>query len=468
MSHNSHVSEPDFTITVTDIAMPTDAGVGKIGDLVVFVPGTVPGDRAIVRIVRHEKKYAYGELISLEQPSEFRVEPQCPHFGKCGGCTIQSLQYAKQIKIKEAHLKQSLRRIGRLDIPEQVFEAITPSPLLYWYRSKIELSFGHCGQRVIAGMRPNLAPGISNGSHVVPVHECKIFSRSLGKILTVIEDFVHNEGLFPYDEKSKTGELRHLILKESKASGKIMVIIETKGSRPIPMDALHYHLRREVPGYSSLYRIVNNRPGSFIDYSHVILEAGDRAIDEEIAGLKFRIYPGSFFQPNPAGAALLYQSIRDIAAKRTFGNVLGLYCGMAPIELAVSPHARLVAGIDSVRINIDNARENAVLNAIKNCSFTAGHVEDITIDRKAKKPDVIIVDPPRAGLSPKGMNVILTLKPASLIYVSCNPATLARDLGILTSKGYRIHRIAPFDLFPHTSHLETLAVLGSEPPKNKR
>ncbi|MHB8109015.1 MAG: 23S rRNA (uracil(1939)-C(5))-methyltransferase RlmD [Syntrophorhabdaceae bacterium] len=458
------MSEP-HCITVTDIAMPTDAGVGKIDDLVVFVPGCVPGDRASVRITRREKRYAQGELIAILEPSPFRIKPECPHFGQCGGCTIQSLVYARQIELKEAHLRQSLRRIGGLDIPDDVFEAIVPSVSLWWYRSKIELSFGNYGNRVIAGMRPNMPAGYSGPSGVVPALECMTFSRSLGNIISIVEDHVHTEGLFPYDERTKTGELRHLILKESKTSGKIMAIVETKGSKPIAMDSLHYRLRREVPGFSSLYRIVNNRPGPYINYDHIIHEGGDRSIDDMIAGLQFRIYPGSFFQPNPAGAALLYERIRAIAAERKFTNVLGLYCGMAPIELLVSPYAQNVTGIDSLKVNIENARENALLNGIRNCTFTAGKVEDIAVDRGFKKPDLIIVDPPRAGISPKGMNVILTFKPASFIYVSCNPATLARDLKTLALSGYHIDRISPFDLFPHTSHIETLAILRRETKK---
>ena len=204
---------------------------------------------------------------------------------------------------------------------------------------------------------------------------------------------------------------------------------------------------------ASLYRAINNRAGSYIDYSQLRHEGGDRYIEESLAGLKFRVYPASFFQPNPAGASLLYEKIDAIASAERYRNVLGLYCGMAPIELVLARNAQNVLGIDAAKENIDNARENAMLNGIKNCTFTAGKVEDVPLDRGFKKPDLIVVDPPRSGITPKGIDIISKLRPASLIYVSCNPATLARDLARLASRGFTPDRIAPFDLFPHTSHL---------------
>ncbi|MBP1749630.1 MAG: ygcA-2 [Deltaproteobacteria bacterium] len=446
--------------TITDIAMPGDAGVAKIDNFVVFIPGAVPGDRVAVRIIKREKRFGYGELIAIEEASPHRVHPPCPHFDHCGGCTMQSIRYAKQLEIKASYLRQCLKRIGGLSIPDSIFDPITPSPHVFWYRSKIELSFGNDRSgRVIAGMRETTSPAGFNASAVVPVSECAIFSRALGKIIEVVEDYVHSEGLFPYDEQKKNGILRHLVLRESKASGKLMVIVETKGAVPPSISELYYNLKREVPEVTSLYRAVNNRAGSYIDYSQTRHEGGDLYIEESLAGLTFRVYPASFFQPNPAGASLLYEKINTIASGEKYRNVLGLYCGMAPIELTLSRNAQSVLGIDSAKDNIDNARENAMVNGITNCTFTAGRVEDIVLDRGFKKPDLVVVDPPRSGISPKGIDIITKLKPASLIYVSCNPSTLARDLGRLVSRGYSPERIAPFDLFPHTSHLETLVIL---------
>lgn len=445
-------------VTVTDIAMPGDAGVAKTGNFVVFIPGTVPGDRVAVRIVKREKRFGYGELIAIEEASPYRAHPPCPHFERCGGCTMQSILYAKQLEIKESYLRQCLKRIGRLDIPDDVFDPITPSPDTLWYRSKIELSFGD-GGRVVAGMRGKTSPAGLIAAHVVPVPQCAIFSRALGKITAVVEEYMHSEGLFPYDEKKKSGSLRHLVLRQSKASGKIMVIVETTAQAPESVSELYFSLRREVPEAVSLYRVVNNRSGPYIDYSRMHHEAGEFYIEESLAGLKFRVYPASFFQPNPSGASLLYKKIDAVASAQRYRNVLGLYCGMAPIELVLARNAQNALGVDSAKENIDNARENAMLNGIRNCTFTAGKVEDIIVGRGFKRPDLVVVDPPRAGISPRGIGTLTRLKAPSIIYVSCNPATLARDLNRLAEQGYAPERVAPFDLFPHTSHLETLVVL---------
>jgi 23S rRNA (uracil1939-C5)-methyltransferase len=449
-------------VTITDIAMPGNAGVAKIDNFVVFVPGAVPGDRVAVRIVKREKRFGYAELISIEERSIHRVAPACPHFDHCGGCTMQSIDYAKQLEIKDTYLRQALRRIGGLELPAGIFEPITPSLDTLWYRSKIELSFGNDDNgRVIVGMRGiSSAVGIDVPS-VVPIPECAIFSPALRKIVEVVEDHVHSEGLFPYDDRKKTGTLRHLILRRSRAAGTFMAILETRGMVPVSISELYYTLKRTVPEMASLYRVVNDRAGPYIDYSRLYHEGGDRYIDEYLAGLKFRVYPASFFQPNPAGASLLYERIHSFTSGKRHGNILGLYCGMAPIELVLARNAQHVTGIDAEKENIENARENAFMNGIDNCTFITGKVEDIVLDRGFKKPDLVVVDPPRSGISPRGIDIITKLRPASLIYVSCNPATLARDLKRLVSKGYSPELIAPFDLFPHTSHLETLAILRS-------
>ncbi|MRR36527.1 23S rRNA (uracil(1939)-C(5))-methyltransferase RlmD, partial [bacterium] len=340
------------------------------------------------------------------------------------------------------------------------FDPITPAPDIFWYRSKIELSFGNDESgRVTAGMRGMASPAGLKIPPVIPIPECAIFSPALKKIIAVVEDYAHSEDLFPYDDRKKKGALRHLVLRQSKAARTFMVILETRGLMPPSIGELYHALRREVPEVASLYRAVNDRPGPYIDYNRMRHEGGERYIDEVLAGLKFRVYPASFFQPNPAGASLLYEKIDTLASSAKYRNVLGLYCGMAPIELVLSRRAQNVIGIDSAKENIDNARENAMINDIKNCTFTAGKVEDMVLDRTFKRPDLVVVDPPRAGITPKGIDIISKLKPPSLIYVSCNPATLARDLNRLVSRGFTPELVAPFDLFPHTSHLETLVVL---------
>ncbi len=451
---NGHI-----TVTITDIAMPTDHGVAKADNFVLFVPGAIPGDRVTIRIARREKNYGYGEVIAIEEPSPHRVEPPCPHFGTCGGCTIQSMEYTRQLELKSAHLRQTLKRLGRIDVSEDTFEDITPSPSQYWYRSKVELAFGNGKHGVTAGMRMASSPVTDVPPGVVAIPGCRIFNPSLQKIVSIVDDHVHHEGYSAYDERTRQGHMRHIIVRQSKATGALMVILETKGGRFHGMGELYSLLRREVPEVTSLWHAVNDRPGPYIDYGNMRHEGGELYIEEVLSGLKFHVYPASFFQPNPAAADLLYGMIRDIAGAGRCGNVLGLYCGTGPIELVLSRRADKVVGVDSLKANIDNARENALINGNKNCSFIAGKVEDIATDPAFKKPDLVVIDPPRTGISTKGLGLITSLSPDAMIYVSCNPATLARDLGRLAASGFLIERIAPFDFFPHTSHLETLTVL---------
>jgi 23S rRNA (uracil-5-)-methyltransferase RumA len=413
----------------------------------------------VIRIVKREKRYGHGEVVAFEEASAFRVEAPCPHFGSCGGCTIQSMDYAKQLEIKSSHLRESLKRLGRLDVAEDRFEAITPSPETYFYRSKIELTFGFHGRNVIAGMRENTSIGDARPPAVLPVPHCRIFAEGLKEILSVVEDHVHAEGLFPCEERRKSGTLRHLVLRHSKATGRIMMILETKGNAPHAMGDLYRRLSERTPNVTSLWRAVNDRPGSYIDYSRLRHEGGEPSIEESLAGFVLKVYPASFFQPNPAGAALVYEKVGHIARELKARNVLGLYCGMGSMELTLSRHVDNVVGVDSLRANIENARENASLNRVDNCSFLAGKVEDIVKERGFRKPDLVVIDPPRSGVSRRGAELITGLAPSSLIYVSCNPATLARDLGRFAEAGYRVELVAPFDLFPHTSHLETLTVL---------
>ena len=454
-----HGDDRHLSVTVTDIAMPGDHGVAKTGDYVVFVPGAIPGDRIKIRIVKRMKRYGYGEIVAMEAPSPYRVEAPCPHFGTCGGCTIQSMEYAKQLEFKNTHLRQSIKRLGKVDIPEELFEDITPSPATYWYRSKVELAFGNSGKNVVAGMRSGGFPAGDALPGVLSIPGCRIFNPDLKKIVSIVEDYVHAEGYYPYNGETRRGHLRHLIVRQSAATGTMMVIIETKGGHLHGMNDLFGHLNREVPAVTSLWSAINNRKGPYIDYGNIRHESGDLFIEESLAGLRFRIYPASFFQPNPAVAAALYGKINDIAVTVKHLNVLGLYCGMGPIELLLSRNAQKVAAIDYLKANIDNARENALINGITNCSFLAGKVEDIAANPAFKKPDIVVVDPPRAGISPQGAGIINDLSPGAVIYISCNPATLARDLGRLTTSGFSIERIAPFDMFPHTSHLETLTLL---------
>ena len=485
------------TVEITDVALPNNYGVAKEDGLVIFVPDAVPGDRVRVRIIKESKRFAYGEIVEMLIPSPFRVSPECPHFGPCGGCTFQNFTYEKQLEIKENYLLQTLKRIGGLNTECIKISPIIPSPDIFFYRNKLELSFGNQDGSITLGLRERVSPFKGYEGNVIPLKTCLISSHAVEKIIPLFAEFAKKHGLAAYNPLTGHGFLRHLILRESKTTGELMAILETKEgiipdlippenplSPPFPEQnrfgtgakglnppsppfikggnwgGLWQALTKFVPEIKSLYRIINNKPGDDFHPEKSYCIAGKPYIEETLNNIKFRVFPESFFQPNTKSAEILYRKIVELTRLEPYEKVLGLYCGAGPIEISLSQHAKEVIGIDSTHTNIINARENCRLNGIKNCLFYEGKIETVLNTVNLKDVDLLIVDPPRAGISKKGLEYIFKLHPQKIGYVSCNPSTLARDLKILQHNHYHIISIIPFDFFPHTSHLETLATLA--------
>jgi 23S rRNA (uracil1939-C5)-methyltransferase len=447
------------TVDIVDVALPNDYGVARKDGLVIFVPGAVTGDRVRVRISRQNKRFAYGEIIGIETPSPFRVKPECPLFGPCGGCTLQHLVYEKQLILKENHLLESLRRIGRIDTTHIRRSPIVPSPDRFFYRGKLELAFGEKDGRITLGMRERVSPFKSFTGRVIPLEECRIFSPVTERLIPIFLDFAAAHHLRPFTPHTGKGFLKHLILREAKATGDVMATIETRpGKFPDPTPLIR-RLVNDVPAVKSLHHAVNDRTDDVIHFVRVHHLHGDHSIDEHLGGLILKIHPETFFQPNVRGAALLYNEILESSYVTEGSIVLGLYCGTGPIEIWLSKKVRHVIGIDAGPTNIAFARENCRLNSVTNCTFYAGRVEETLPALGLQKPDLLLVDPPRTGMTSDGLGALLDVNAPSIVYVSCNPATLARDLLILRDREYSVDTIAPFDLFPHTGHLETLVFL---------
>ncbi|MEI6153735.1 MAG: 23S rRNA (uracil(1939)-C(5))-methyltransferase RlmD [Deltaproteobacteria bacterium] len=450
-----------ITVEITDMSFPDGYGVAKHEGLVVFVPDCVPGDIAEIRIVKNNKNLAYGELLKIETPSLYRVTPACPHSDICGGCTMQNLSYEKQLHIKENYLKESLKRIGRIDIENISISSIVPSPDIHFYRNKIELAFGEDGHGIILGMRKRVPLSGKYAWDVTPLMKCDIFSSIIQKIIPLFISFAHKNYLSAYNPLNGKGFLRHLILREAKSTGNIMAVIETtKGKLPDTTE-LWQNLVQEIPNIKSLYRIINDKPGDVIHYERSSRFFGESYITESMGDTSFRIYPESFFQPNPRAAHLLYARLAEFVQQESNnGKVLGLYCGTGPIEIFLSQYAKEVIGVDSSHTNITTAKENCRMNRIENCAFHEGRVENVLKTLPLSNVDLLVVDPPREGISKDGLALMFTIKPKTIAYISCNPSTLSRDLKEFIGQGYAIAEIAPFDFFPHTSHMETLAILG--------
>jgi 23S rRNA (uracil1939-C5)-methyltransferase len=447
------------SISIDDIAFPNNYGVGKIDGYVLFVPGAVPQDRILVEVVNQGKRFGYGKIVSIAEPSPFRVEPFCPHFGVCGGCTLQNLAYSHQLIIKENYLRQTLIRLGTIDLNEIDMSPITPSPETSFYRSKIELAFGERDGQITLGLRERASSFTHYTAPVVPLRECRAFSPLIEKIIPVFTHFAQANRFIPYNPITRKGFVRHLVVRQSKSTGELMCILETtKGTLP-DMKQCWQTLNQEVPEVTSFYSAINTGQTDVIRYEKTFHIAGKSFIEEKLGPFTFRIHPQSFFQPNIKAAEKLYEKIPDLIALDTNQTILGLYCGAGPIEIFLSPYVRKVIGIDSLPGNITNAIENCQANAVTNCSFHTMTVESLPKNSSTQKPDILVIDPPRGGITREALTIVLELNPAKIVYISCSPSTLARDLKLFREKQYAITRIAPFDFFPHTSHLETVVCL---------
>jgi 23S rRNA (uracil1939-C5)-methyltransferase len=410
--------------------------------------------------VKTKRRHWFGKLIRLEEPSPFRTEPECPHFGVCGGCAFQNLQYENQLELKENYLTRTLLKIGRLSLDEVEREAIVPSPSVYFYRNKMEYAFVGSAGDISLGLRERASPLERYKKGTVSLRVCPIFSRTVEPLFQVFRDFANSTGLAAYDPLTRHGFFRNLVLREAKGTGDMLAVLVTRSGKQLEAKDLGERIQAAVPQVKSLWGVENDRVSDVVDYTGKNHILGEKTIEENLHGLALKIYPESFFQPNPGCAADLYGRIVRETQSWSTRRALGLYCGSGSIELALGRTVVEAVGIDSEPMNIRAAEENSRLNSIQNCRFIEGRVEDILKPTVFQGFDLLILDPPRAGISPKGMRHILALSIPYIIYVSCNPGAFARDVRLLTDRGYHLRKLGAFDFFPHTPHLETLGILS--------
>lgn len=450
---------PEVEVEITDIAFPKNWAVGRIEKKVVFVPDAVYGDRVRVRLIdKKSRNFSLGEVAAIVQPSPYRTQQECPHFGTCGGCAFQNLKYEKQVELKERYFLTTLRRIGGIDTDNVDVHPIIPSPDIFYYRNKMEFAFGMEDGKVTLGLRERSSPFASYRKGTVPLKECRIFSPVVKDIFPVFLGFAQKTGLGAYDIKSGTGFFRHLVLRQGKNTGELMAVVITRSGDIPAITGLVEELKERV---QSLWWVENNRVSDVVSFEKKHHLYGRRYIQERMNNFGFRIYPQSFFQPNTHTAHLLYEKIGENIKELASGEkILGLYCGTGALEIFVSGCAGEVVGVDSEQANINNAEENCKLNRIINCEFLQGRVEDVLKANSTVRlnTNMVIVDPPRAGLSKKALRNVLSIGSPSIIYVSCNPAAFARDAGELKTGGYCLKRLYCADFFPHTPHMEGMGV----------
>jgi 23S rRNA (uracil1939-C5)-methyltransferase len=443
----------EYPLTIADVALPSGYGVARIEGMVVFVPGTVPGDTALTKIVKLDKRFAYGEVVHLEETSPDRLAGEgCSRYGECGGCELQALAYKRQLEIKENHLAQVLKRIGDVDLANVAISPIVPSVDRYFYRSKIEFAFGEERGETVIGLSERMAPFRPHDRHVVPVDDCRLFSPVAERILPLVADFVRRSNLKAYDASTRKGVLKRLVLREAKGTNEIMVNVVIEKDSGAPFGEWARSLAAAVPEVRSIYMTSEDQPR---------LVQGRAYINEKLAGLTFRVYPFSFFQPNPKTAEELYRRIIPLAEVQDKERILGLYCGAGTLELFLGTYAKEATGVDSSGESVACARENGAINKIGNVVFLKEKVERAVARFQGKRVDTVVIDPPRAGMSKEALAAVKALKTGKLVYISCNPSTLARDLKVLRPD-YLPKEIIPYDFFPHTGHFEVLTLLEQQ------
>jgi len=454
------------------------AGLAHIDGQTIFVPGAIPGQQVLISITKNKGRYCESKILKVIKRAIEEIQPRCQHFHDCGGCTWQNLPYDKQIDYKEQIIRETLEHLTpvgedlRKQLPGRVLKII-PSPQVFHYRNKLEMSFGYetmreeerNGKRIHLDENPTIGfhqPG--NWQTVLPVTECHLYDEQIGLLVQDVNRFMQDTKLPVYNPKTHKGMLRSLLLRRGVQTGEHMIAFVVK-ARKKELEPLFQHFMRFAgrSGLTSLLVIENHDQNEKPEIPKIHTLVGQPYIKERLFDLEFEISPFSFFQTNTLGAEKLYRAIASAADLSQTDTVLDAYCGMGTIGQYLARYCNKVVGIESHPTAIDDALKSAGKNRIGNITFYKGRTEQI-LDNQLKAGgkyafDVIVVDPPRAGLHPKARQAILAHAPKKIVYVSCNMATCARDMGDFLNEGYELRSVQPVDLFPHTAHIETVSVL---------
>lgn len=450
--------------------------VARINGFVVFVEGAVPGDIVRARIVRIQKSFAEARTLEVVRPSSVRTSPRCIHFGVCGGCKWQHVRYEAQLQFKQQHVVDAFRHIGGFSTPPVLPIIGCREP--YFYRNKMEFSFSdqEWQQNGPAGDSSPLASPVYLGLHVpqrydkvLDIRECHLQSELSNEILRFTREFARRQELPVYSSRSHSGYWRFLVIRQSRRTQEVMVNLVTFDDRPEVMRRFAEELLSKVPGITTIVNTINTRKAQIAYGEQVNVYHGSGVIHERLGRLVFEISAGSFFQTNTDQAETLYGITRSFAALKPSDIVFDLYSGTGSIALFVADAAKKVVGIESAESAVNDALRNAQLNAVANCTFIQGDLKErLTTDDEWKEryphPDVIIIDPPRSGMHPKVVEEVVALNAERIVYVSCNPATQARDVkimcgGLSGGTRYELLKLQPVDMFPHTHHVENVALL---------
>lgn len=454
MNNTSLKPGTELTVEVSDLAFQ-GRGVARVEGLVVFVEGGLPGDTARVEIIRKRRKHIESRILEILRPSPFRVPARCKHFGLCGGCRLQDLAYEQQLAFKATQVRNHLIRVGGLADPGEI--PIIPCEPTFGYRNKMEFTFGTDFDRKPAlGLHPR-----GKYWEIFDLEECFLPPESYARIAGITREFFAGTAYEPYHPRQHTGFLRNLVIRIGQNTGQILVNLVTAEGAVQHAEQWVARLCEAVPEIVTVVHTINATRANVAIGDLAEIWYGGGTFTERLADLTFTLGPLSFFQTNTRQAEKLFATALEYAALNGSEHTLDLYSGAGAISLLVARKAGMVTGVELIAEAVEAAKEAARANNIDNCEFVCEDAKDFMKTRAAAeiRYDLAITDPPRAGLHPKVVANLIDLAPPRIVYVSCNPATLARDLGLLQAGGYALQGITAVDMFPHTAHIEAVALL---------
>ena len=436
-------------------------GVAHVEDRAVFVKGAIPGETCQIKLVKITKTAVYGRLEQVLVPSPHRTAPECPHFGLCGGCDFMHMDYALESELKRQRVSDALRRIGGVE-PEPL--PMIPAPSTAGYRNKVQFP--------VAMTKSGPAAGFfrARTHDLIPVTHCHIQPQEAEQVSQAVLGWMEQYHILPYDEATHGGYIRHIFVRKAVVTGQLMVCLVVNSETLPKSRQLVEALRAALPDLTTVVYNVNTRPGNAILGSTYHTLFGQGCIEDRLCGLTFRLSPASFYQVNHHQAQVLYETAISLAGLTGRETVLDLYCGTGTITLAMARDAGQVIGVEVVPQAIEDAQNNARRNGIENARFFCADAGQAAARLAAEgiRPEVITLDPPRKGVSPEVIDALVQMSPQRIVYVSCDPATLARDVKLLTARGYAFSQATAVDLFPRTKHVETVVLLSKGEVDSKK
>ena len=428
-------------------------GIGNISGFTVFVDKALPGDEISVKILKVKKSFAYGKIENFIVKSDLRVPPPCKYFGKCGGCQLQHIKYSNQLEYKTKKVSDCLKRIG--EIEDISVLPIVGAKNLFHYRNKGQFPVG-------VGKDGNINIGFfSQRSHnIIDIDSCLIQHEITDSITNIVKNFIIKNNISVYDEATGKGLVRHILTRIGFSTGEIMICIVINGNS-LPKSELLVEDLKEIDGVASIVVNINKKNTNVILGDKISVLWGKEYITDYIGDLKFEISPLSFYQVNPEQTKVLYENALESAGLSGNESVLDIYCGIGTISLFFAQKAKNVIGVEVIEEAIEDAKRNATLNNLTNVEFVAGDAADVipNLNNQGFKADVVVVDPPRKGLDERVLNAIVGINPKKIVYISCDPATMARDVKFLVENSYEVNKVLPVDQFVMSTHVEAIIMM---------